>query len=171
MTKKNNESKTPKEQGKLDILNNETEETVTEFIALLKNSNIPKSKREKITSLALTIVEKSSSFSGPIPPPMLLDEYEKIVPGAAKDIMSEFKEQSKHRRKLEKDTINSQIKQSGRGQIFAFVISILIISVSGYFAFLEQYTLAGVFGTVTLSTILSSFFIGKKKQERNLKEK
>jgi uncharacterized membrane protein len=41
-------------------------------------------------------------FSGPLPPPTLLDQYNKIVPGSAKTIIEMAEGQSKHRQELEK---------------------------------------------------------------------
>jgi uncharacterized membrane protein len=46
------------------------------------------------------------TFSGPIPPPTLLAEYNKVVPNAAERILAMAEKQSEHRQFLEKKVIN-----------------------------------------------------------------
>lgn len=46
------------------------------------------------------IVAQSASFSGPIPPPAILHQYDAVIPGAAERILKMAEEQSKHRQEL-----------------------------------------------------------------------
>jgi len=43
--------------------------------------------------------------SGPLPPPSLLSQYDKVVPGAAEGIIAMAENQSKHRQELEAEVI------------------------------------------------------------------
>lgn len=42
------------------------------------------------------------SFTGPMPPPDYLRQYNEIVPGAAKDILDEFRANGAHQREMER---------------------------------------------------------------------
>ncbi len=44
----------------------------------------------------------SLSYSGPLPPPQILRQFEEIVPGSAERILSAFEKESEHRREIEK---------------------------------------------------------------------
>src|SRR5688572_14191133 len=48
-------------------------------------------------ALLVQIRREYSKFSGPLPPPELLKEYNEVVPGCAEIIIDQFVEQSKHR--------------------------------------------------------------------------
>src|SRR2546430_16686828 len=43
----------------------------------------------------------SAGWSGPLPPPAALDEFNRIVPGAAERIFAQFEAEGAHRRELE----------------------------------------------------------------------
>ena len=46
-------------------------------------------------------------FQGPLPPPAILEHYDRIVPGAAARILVMAENQSKHRQVLERRVINT----------------------------------------------------------------
>ena len=52
-------------------------------------------------------VETSLSWSGPLPPPKVLEAYDRLVPGAAERIMKMAEQQSEHRRGLEKTVVEA----------------------------------------------------------------
>ena len=67
---------------------------------------ILKPQREELAKRVLTITQQQ--FSGPIPPPALLAEYEKIVPGSALRIFNRAETQSDHRIAMEAKVIPAQ---------------------------------------------------------------
>jgi uncharacterized membrane protein len=46
----------------------------------------------------------STSFSGPIPPPLILKQYDDLVPGAAARILAQAEQQTAHRIALENNS-------------------------------------------------------------------
>ena len=56
---------------------------------------------------------------GPLPPPSMLEGYDRVVPGAAKILITQFAEDTQHRRKFEKQGLN-----------FGFILSFLTIMMS-----------------------------------------
>lgn len=66
-------------------------------------------------------------YRGPIPPPAMLKQFDQVVEGAAKQILDDAHAQSRHRREMEKIQVEAAISQGRLGQIFAFVIALLVI--------------------------------------------
>ena len=61
------------------------------------------------------------SFSGPLPPPGVLESYEKVLPGSAERIFTMAEKQIEHRMYLEKVVLESGAKRANLG-IYAAVI-------------------------------------------------
>jgi uncharacterized membrane protein len=70
---------------------------------------------------------RTDIFSGPLPPPEIMQKYEQTLPGAADRIMTMAEDQGHHRRELEKAVIDSDIANSHRGSIFGFIIAITVV--------------------------------------------
>ena len=47
-----------------------------------------------------------AEFSGPIPPPSIIEGYERVLPGSADRIISMAEKQSEHRQKMEDKMIS-----------------------------------------------------------------
>lgn len=139
-------------------------------------SKLNKSERDKLGK-ALVIVEQkqthsvSTHHSGPIPSPETIVEYDNIIPNGAERIMAMAEKQSNHRQKMESDVIRSQNKQSERGQVFAFILSIILIG-AGIASFVTDHDeVAGTIFGVTIIGLVTVFIVGKKSQSKDLKDK
>lgn len=108
------------------------------------------------------------TFSGPLPPPNVLEYYEKILPGSAERILKMAEEQSRHRRSLEEKVINSDISNSKHGLLFGFFIGIVAFSTTILLAYFG-YPISGVIvGLGYITSLVGVFVYGSKsrKQER-----
>lgn len=74
--------------------------------------------------------------------------------------------QSDHRREMEKKIIESEIRLSMRGQVFAFSIAVLAMLATVTFAYLGQVVTATVIGGATIVTLVTLFIRGKPKKEK-----
>jgi uncharacterized membrane protein len=72
---------------------------------ILKPEVIPSTSRDEQSSSQMSL----SIRSGPIPPDEL-QEYEKLVPGFAKEYLTEALEQSRHRREIERESLKFEEK-------------------------------------------------------------
>jgi len=79
---------------------------------------------------AQLVAYKRQSFSGPIPPPHILAEYENILPGAADRILAMSEKQSNHRQNLEMQEETGQRRETRIGQFLGFGIAVAVISAS-----------------------------------------
>lgn len=108
-------------------------------------------KEEAKSLIRAMAVMNEESFSGPIPPPSVLKQYEEMQPGSADRILKMAEMQAEHRMELEKKAIGGQVDQSKRGQVFGFILALVCIAVAFCFAwFLDMKTFASAFLTVTL---------------------
>ena len=65
-----------------------------------------------------------SEFSGPIPPPSIINGYEEVVPGSADRIIRMAEKQSEHRQHMEEIMIKTEARDSLLGILFAFILGI-----------------------------------------------
>ena len=70
----------------------------------------------------------SESWSGPFPPPAVIEKYEDMVPGAADRILKMTENQTAHRIQMEKMVIRGDSIRSYLGLIFGFILSMAVIS-------------------------------------------
>jgi uncharacterized membrane protein len=105
------------------------------------------------------------SYSGPLPPANQFAEYERALPGAADRILALAEKEAEHRRQNEDAIVKKSISLGGRGQVFAFIISLISMGVILVSILLKQ-PVAAIAPTIVALTGLSSVFINflnKKK--------
>ena len=128
---------------------------------------IPEEKRAKVLQAFLGIsIQRSSTFSGPLPPPALLKEYSDTVDNGAERIFQMTEKQSAHRMQLEDHAIREELEQSRRGQSFGFALGVLGLVLATILALMGQETIAGIFGTTTIIGLVTVFVIGKRAQKK-----
>ena len=124
-----------------------------------------KGKKNKFptnTKKAAVEITRSESFSGPLPPPSLLQQYDNIVPGAAKIIFDKFEQQSNHRVKIESSVVTAANRKELLGLVLGFIIAMTTI-LGGIYTVLQGYTfLGGGLSFTGLALIVVAFVTGKK---------
>lgn len=129
---------------------------------MAKNSNSEPVKEQREISF------EASHFSGPFPPPEVMNQYEQLMPGFTERSFKLFEKQVEHRIQIESKVIGSNSRNQTIGVISAAIItagsiagSIWLISIgkdaSGLTALISSLVaLAGV------------FIIGKRKQTKTI---
>lgn len=103
---------------------------------------------------------------GPIPSPEVMFGYEKVIPGAANRILEMAERQSAHRIELEKIAIPSQLKESARGQMYGFILAIMLI-LAGVGLTVVGYSNVGItIFSITILSLAGLFINGKIRQRR-----
>lgn len=67
------------------------------------------------------------SWSGPLPPPGALQQFDAIIPDGANRIMTMIEEEQKHRIALESTGLNAMASDTRRGHWLGGVISVVAI--------------------------------------------
>jgi len=89
------------------------------------------------------------SFSGPLPPPGVLEGYERVLPGSAERIFTMAEKQFEHRLHLEKVVIEGGAKRANMGIYAAVIVEGMFLATSCYLAHLGLTADALGFGTLS----------------------
>ena len=80
----------------------------------------------------VSVSAQRQAFSGPLPPPEILKQYQQLSPDLVNRIITLAEDEAQARRKLESDTLQANIEISkktsserAKGQIFGFSIGIV----------------------------------------------
>ncbi|MEO7029824.1 MAG: DUF2335 domain-containing protein [Acidobacteriaceae bacterium] len=106
------------------------------------------------------------AYSGPLPPPQVLREFEQILPGVAERIFIQFEAQAEHRRRSETKVIDSNTLSQKLGAISAPVIGLSGV-VGGMILVGRGFNITGL-GTVfaALGSIVATFLYQRHAQDR-----
>jgi uncharacterized membrane protein len=104
------------------------------------------------------------SYSGPLPTAQQFAEYERTLPGAANRILALAEKEAEHRHKNENAIVDKSMLLGGRGQIFAFVMSIVSMGVI-FVSILLKQPFAAIPPTIVALTGLSSVFVNFMKKK------
>ncbi len=121
------------------------------------------------------LIAQRSEFSGPLPPPEILTEYEQIYPGAAKIIFKMAGEQAQHRQHMEKRSLDLAGRDSMLGILSGFIIALSgIIGGIMLISFHPDSVPIALSGAVisgsSLVGIIRTFVVGSKKEKNKKQE-
>lgn len=125
----------------------------------------PAAKDESSSRWSLTSIEASS---GTLPPPAMLERYDRIMPGFAAKLLTSYIEEGEHRRKLDladnartDKLLDHKIRYEVIGQIVGSFACVIALSIAGLLAWQGHgwhaaITIAAVFGTVGTAYMVAS---------------
>jgi uncharacterized membrane protein len=117
------------------------------------------------------VAEFSSHFSGPLPPPHVLGQYNQAFPNAAERIMEMAEGQSKHRQDLEKSRVLADIDNERRGQWLAFALA-LFMFVGGFLLVWQGTSVVGLTLLIAeIAALVGLFIYGKESKHRELERR
>ena len=102
----------------------------------------------------------SQSYSGPVPPPNILKEYDLVVPGAAARILAQAEAQTQHRIKLEDRVTNSDIRKSYWGLGIGAVVSLVPVVGGCILVALGHDTAGAAIAGTSLASLAAVFVYG-----------
>lgn len=105
----------------------------------------------KITSVTL------ATWSGPLPPPSVLREFEDVVPGSAASIVATFTSEVSHRQSMERKGFTL----TGWGMALGFVGLIAMLGLAAYALICGHPWVAGTIATVMTSVV--GLFVWKQQ--------
>lgn len=104
---------------------------------------------------------QQASFSGPMPPPAVLEGYDRIVPGAAERILAMAESDARHQQAIEFAALHAAEGEVKRGQWFAFAIGITALIAAMLALYMGSPAVAGVIGGTTVVGLVSVFVVGR----------
>ena len=100
----------------------------------------------------VVVAGSAVEFSGPIPPPSVLQKYNDVCPGCAERILTMAEKEADHRRRMEEEVIAIQRDDMGmgrrerrQGQWLGFLLC-LVALVGGVYAITQSPGIAGQIG-------------------------
>ena len=113
------------------------------------------------------------TYQGPIPPPEMLAEFDRLDPGRAAKLLNLAEDQTRHRMSLEQQVIQSDIRRSWWGLISAFAITTTTVLVGGGVVLAGHDVAGTILGGTGLAGVASVFIYGtlSRRQERVEKRK
>ena len=116
----------------------------------------------QITSQVMTQVSKY--FSGPLPPPEILIEYNSAFSGAAERVVAMAERQSSHRHSLESKLLTSNLTNETIGLIIGGIIAVMTLAIGGYL--IAQDKSPEAFGLIVVNavTMATIFIYGRHAQ-------
>ena len=130
--------------------------------ALSKRSPVSAQK----TNRSQTTKVIQEQFSGPIPHPEILQQYDQIISGAAERILAMAEKDAEHQREIEKLAIQFASREVKRGQWFGLAIGISAFITSIVALVLGSEQTASILGGVTVVGLVTVFVTGRKKQPK-----
>jgi uncharacterized membrane protein len=116
--------------------------------------------RQVITQNSVTI---QSQWEGPLPPPQALAAFDEIVPGGAKLIMDQWKNESDHRRHLQSRALTWEIIERNGSRLLAFAFSMSGLALTAYCVANKAEWVAGFLGVGTVGTVAGALIYQKSK--------
>jgi uncharacterized membrane protein len=104
-------------------------------------------------------------YQSPIPPPEILEHYERILPGAMERLLHMAESQEEHRIESEKLALRSGISRANRG-IAAGVFVVVVTLACGAFAFYEHQQIGGGIVSVSGLAALAGVFVYGTNSQR-----
>lgn len=80
-------------------------------------------------------VQIRQQFEGPLPPPVALEGYERILPGAAERIMQMAERSLIHQQEISKAALAAETRESRTGQWFAFIVALSALTTGAFAIF------------------------------------
>ena len=119
-------------------------------------------QREELQHVSQTI-ERRIEFSGPLPPPSLLRQYEENFSGAAERVVAMAEKEQDHRHKIERRALTSDSIIRVLGMVFAFLITLVALGAAAWLATQGYEFLGGILGLGGISLIIARFLRSTSK--------
>ena len=109
-------------------------------------------------------------FQGPLPPPSILEGYEKILPGSADRIISMTERQQQHRIDMERARLYADIRMEQMGLGAGFVLAV-VLAVGGIWLAFEGKELTGfAIFVANIAILVSAFYLTRRRQPQKQRE-
>lgn len=117
------------------------------------------------TEVKKVVQAVSQHFSGPVPPPHILGEYDQIQKGLAERIVVMAEKEQAHRHEIEEKALQASIGAEKRGQKYAYVLSLLILLGSIGLIYAGENIAGSLLAGSTLVGLAYVFITGRKQED------
>ena len=104
-------------------------------------------------------------WEAPLPPPALLEEYDRVVPGLAKQIVEQARDSGSHIREIEKNALTAAVEYGARGQWMGFAALLAILGISALAIMKDYPWVAGI--ALSIITGTAAVFVLRTLKKRD----
>jgi uncharacterized membrane protein len=126
---------------------------------------------DAVTAPQAAVLHSITTFTGPLPPPEILREYEQIWPGFTGKHFEYIERQAAHRQAIERDVIKAKIKHEATGQFMAFTLALTTFGVAAFALYLHQLTFGGTIMSVDAVAIIGMFIYRQSIEKKGLSDR
>lgn len=137
----------------------------------------PAASREVHNEIRQAIRHVTAEFSGPLPPPEILRQYEDVSEGLSERLISLVEKETDFRRKMEERFLEAQIdfksrsleissQEVRRGQVFGLSIGCVALVCGLITAWIGHPVAGTLLGSGTILGLVSAFLYGRKTPHR-----
>jgi len=150
----------------------EIQELLNQFPEELLASALAEKIQQEDSPIGVINIVKavSQQFSGPIPPPHILGDYDKVQVGFAERIIAMAEKEQGHRHGIEYEALSSEISIQKRGQFFALIVSLVILGGSMFLIYSGKEISGSLLAGSSLIGLTYIFITGRKNDESPDKE-
>ncbi|MDD9806041.1 MAG: DUF2335 domain-containing protein [Gammaproteobacteria bacterium] len=112
----------------------------------------------------------SAYFSGPVPPPNLLEAYQRINRKFADKIMAMAEKEQNHRHAMEDRTLQSITSFEKLGQLCTLLISGAIITIGALIALMADAVAGSIVVAVPLASLAAQLISGHRLKKRKYEQ-
>ena len=139
-----------------------------------KEGSPPKITPKPPEAATFTIVASQQTtveFRGPLPPPEILQAYNKALPNGAERIVAMAERQSAHRQEIEKTVVKGNVTVQKIGVFSSLLITLTAISLGSALIYNDKDTSGLAVIISSLACLVGAFIYGRRSQERERAEK
>jgi len=132
---------------------------------LLANALAEKIREEPSREVINVVKAVSQQFSGPLPPPHILGEYDNVQAGLAARIVEMAEKEQAHRHGIEAQALSASISTEKRGQHYALLLSLVILVGSMFLVYSGKEIAGSLLAGASLTGLAYIFITGRKSDE------
>ena len=139
-------------------------------------ANLPEAMRQILSQPDVSHAQLVSVFAswmsaGPLPPPEVLDGYNRVLPGSAERLFNMAESQLAHRQHLEKVAVEGGDKRSWWGMWLGFVISLVVFGLGTALVITGHDAAGAAIMTIDVAALASVFVVGQRSQRKEREAK
>lgn len=120
-------------------------------------------EEEEEEAFADVIEGAALGYSGPLPPPELLRQYEELAPGTVDRLLRLVAEEGRYRREVHKLEVENSRRERLTGQFLAAALSVLSLLTASYLVTRGRDAAGVVIAVTSLSATLAAFLASARK--------
>lgn len=111
----------------------------------------------------IQVEQRPEFFSGPLPPPATLRQFDEIAPAFAERLLrlTETETEAEHRRSIVTRAQRQDAIETAVGQVFALIIALAAFRTTAWLGFLGHAGAASIVGGTTIVALFGAFIAGR----------